>query len=67
MANETECLWANGNTEDGKDTQKGRHWCEKGSRSELSREENSEEERLKEKVYTGVRRRNKAVKRMWLH
>ena len=28
---------------------------------------NSEEEQVKEKVYTGVQRGNKAVKRMWLH
>lgn len=28
---------------------------------------NSEEERVKEKVYTAVQRGNKAVKRMWLH
>lgn len=31
------------------------------------RKTNSEEERVKEKVYTGVQSRNKAVKRIWLH
>lgn len=28
---------------------------------------NSEEERVKEKVYTGLQSRNKAMKRIWLH
>lgn len=65
VADGTEHPWASSDTEYGQ----GTHSCvRKGAEAWYrERETNSEEGRVKEKVYAGVQSRNKAMKRIWLH
>lgn len=62
----TEHPWASSNTEYGQDT----HCCVRKGAGEVQYQEkktHSEEGRSKEKVYTGVQSKNKAMKRIGLH